>query len=315
MQKQSNKNLLVCLTPLQMLIALKIIEQNPAVYDVLCISYNQNEKYDYYFDKLSKMCQESYKFIIHSERKIFRIFDFLRFKFFLFHHFSNRYNTIFVASIDNPFLHLSLSHIKKKNIITFDDGSANINKDSVYYKYIEKSKMQRAVLKFLGNNYNISKIISESDLHYTIYEDSENVVKNTTFISLFSELKENLNKKKIKIFLGQPLNEIKGINIDKIFKFLLSENVKYYFPHPRERSLYKEFTYINSSLIFEDYILELLREDYYIEIYTILSTAAINVASLSNVNIYVLHQKELNLFYPRIFDLFSKMRNCNMCEL
>lgn len=315
MREQSNKNLLVCLTPLQMLIASKIVEQNPAIYDVLCISYNQNEKYDYYFDKLSKLCQASYKFIIYSDSKIFRMFDFLRFKFFLFHFFSKRYNTIFVASIDNPFLHLSLSHINKNNIITFDDGSANINKDSIYYKYVEKSKIQRVVLRLLGSNYNISKILSETKLHYTIYKGSENIVKNTNFISLFSELKTNLNKKKIKIFLGQPLNEINGINIDKIFKFLLSENVEYYFPHPREKVLYEEFNYINSSLIFEDYILELLKEDYYIEIYTILSTAAINVASLNNVNIYILRQKELNLFYPRIFDLFSKMRNCNMCEL
>ena len=38
MQKQANKNLLVCLTPLQMLIASKIIEQKPASYYVLCLS-------------------------------------------------------------------------------------------------------------------------------------------------------------------------------------------------------------------------------------------------------------------------------------
>ncbi|UGQ29803.1 glycosyltransferase family 52 [Acinetobacter calcoaceticus] len=311
MQEQSNKNLLVCLTPLQMLIASKIVDKNPISYDLLCLSYNENEKYDYYYKRLSHKSDLSWKFLIRSNNKLGRIYDLINFKLFLKKELSEKYENIYLASIDNPFCHLLLSIVKKRKLMTFDDGSVNINEDSIYYKYAKKSLIQEGILRLLGNTYSILKVITESNVHFTIYEDSKNVVKNTTFISLFSELKTNLNKKKIKIFLGQPLNEIKGINIDEIFKFLLSENVEYYFPHPRERVSYKEFSYINSSLIFEDYILELLKEDYYIEIYTILSTAALNVASLENVTVNVLYEEDLGLHYEKFYHLFNAL-NCNI---
>ncbi|WP_228138157.1 glycosyltransferase family 52, partial [Acinetobacter baumannii] len=125
MREQFNKNLLICLTPLQMLIASKIVEQNPASYDVLCLSYNENEKYDYYFNQLAQKCDSSWRFLVRSKSKIYRIFDFLRFSYFLSKLSEKKYNTIYLASIDNPFFHILLSKLSKNNIATFDDGTAN----------------------------------------------------------------------------------------------------------------------------------------------------------------------------------------------
>ncbi|MDV7466178.1 glycosyltransferase family 52 [Acinetobacter baumannii] len=313
MQEQANKNLLVCLTPLQMLIASKIIDQNPASYDILCLSYNENKKYDYYFNNVSKKCDLNWRFIVRSKSKIYRIFDFFRFKFFLLKLSKNKYSTIYLASIDNPFFHILLSKISKNNIITFDDGTANIYKSSIYYNYEDKGRVQNIILRLLGNIYNTQKVIGESSKHYSIYNNYSNIIEKVSFISLFTK-EENLVKKgKVKIFLGQPFQELKSVKIEKILKFIESLDIDYYFPHPREIEKYINFKYIDSSMIFEDYIASILEEGYFVEVYTLLSTAALNVASLKNVRIKVLCEKDLNINYFQIYEIFKNI-DCDIIE-
>ncbi|WP_283202168.1 glycosyltransferase family 52, partial [Acinetobacter baumannii] len=71
--------------------------------------------------------------------------------------------------MDNPFFHILLSKISKNNIITFDDGTANIYKSSIYYNYEDKGRLQNIILRLLGNIYNTQKVIGESSKHYSIY--------------------------------------------------------------------------------------------------------------------------------------------------
>ncbi len=305
MREQFNKNLLICLTPLQMLIASKIVEQNPASYDVLCLSYNENEKYDYYFNKLSLICENSYRFIVYSENKIYRIFDFARFKFYLFKILKNKYSKVYVASIDNPFFHLLLSVVKKDQVLTFDDGTANIYQESNYYNYPNKSAVQRLILKFLGNKYSTKRVIGESQKHFSIYKGYKNIIENTSYIPIISAADLPLSDKKIKIFLGQPIYDLKGGDVEKVLSFIKKIGVEYYFPHPRENKRYDGINYIDSPLIFEDYILKLLAEGYFVELYTVLSTAALNIASLKNVKIIVLHEENLGRNYAKFYELFE----------
>lgn len=307
MREQANKNLLVCLTPLQMLIASKIIDRNPASYDVLCLSYNENKKYDYYFNDISQKCDLSWRFLVRSKSKIYRIFDFFRFNSFLSKLSNKKYNTIYLASIDNPFFHILLSKISKNNIATFDDGTANIYKGSSYYNYENKGKFQNLILKFLGSIYNTKRVVDESFEHYSIYNNYSNIIENVNFISLFKENENLVKKGKVKIFLGQPLKDIKDINVEKILTFVESLKVDYYFPHPREIEKYKNFIYIDSSLIFEDYILKLLGDGYFVEVYTVLSTAALNVASLKNIRVKVLCEKDLNINYFQFYEIFKNI--------
>ncbi|EHU2954157.1 glycosyltransferase family 52 [Acinetobacter baumannii] len=307
MREQFNKNLLICLTPLQMLIASKIVEQNPASYDVLCLSYNENEKYDYYFNQLAQKCDSSWRFLVRSKSKIYRIFDFLRFSYFLSKLSEKKYNTIYLASIDNPFFHILLSKLSKNNIATFDDGTANIYKGSNYYNYKKKGRVQNLTLKLLGNIYTTQKVVDGSFKHYSIYNNYSNIIGNVSFISLFEENENVVKKGRVKIFLGQPLKDIKGINAEKILNFVESLKVDYYFPHPREVEKYTNFEYIDSSLIFEDYVLKLLKDGYFVEVYTVLSTAALNVASLKNVRVKVLCEKNLNINYFQFYELFKNI--------
>ncbi|MNH82905.1 CMP-N-acetylneuraminate-beta-galactosamide-alpha-2,3-sialyltransferase [compost metagenome] len=288
-----------------MLIASKIVEQNPASYDVLCLSYNENEKYDYYFNRLSLVCENSYRFVVYSENKIYRIFDFIRFKFYLFKILKNKYSKIYLASIDNPFFHLLLSVVKKDQVLTFDDGTANIYQESNYYKSQNKSILQRIILNSLGNKYSTKKVVDESQKHFSIYKGYKNIIDNTSYISIIPVADLPLSDKKIKIFLGQPFHDLKGGDAEKVLSFIKKIGVDYYFPHPREKKRYDEINYIDSPLIFEDYILNLLTEGYFVELYTVLSTAALNVASLKNVEIIVLYEENLGRNYTEFYQLFE----------
>ncbi|MGM7308406.1 glycosyltransferase family 52, partial [Acinetobacter baumannii] len=82
---------------------------------------------------------------------------------------------------------------------------------------------------------------------------------------------------------------------------------EYYFPHPRESKRYNGIDYIDTPLIFEDYILKLLVEGYFVELYTVLSTAALNVASLKNIEIIVLHEENLGKNYAEFYQLFESI--------
>lgn len=294
-----------------MLIASKIVEKNPSSYDLLCLSYNENEKYDYYFNMLSQKCNLSWRFLVKSNSKIYRIFDFFRFNFFLSKILDEEYNIVYLASIDNPFFHILLSKIKKKNIITFDDGTANIYKGSNYYNYKRKDWLQEAVLSFFGNTYYTRKVVKESSEHYSIYKNHSNIIENVQYISIIDQHVIPAYSKKVKIYLGQPLRDLKGGSEEKIINYIKKIEVDYYFPHPREINIYDGMNYIRTSLIFEDYILNLLNDGYFVEVYTVLSTAALNISSLGNIRIFVLCEKTLNDNYPEFYKLFETIE-CNV---
>lgn len=287
-----------------MMIASKIIDDNPGIYDVLCFSYNDNEKYNHYFAKISKKCDVSYRYIVESQGKIGRIFEFVKYRLFINRITKINYDTVFLASVDNPFFHLLLSLLKKNEIQTFDDGTANIYKKSTYYVFPKKSVLQYGILRFLGNTYHTQQVIDASVLHHTIYEGFENITRPLKSVKLMDLNIESIPNKSIKIYLGQPLEDLNFKNEDKVFKFLKEHEVNHYFPHPREKKQFEGFTYIHTSLIFEDYVVELLNQGYYIELYTVLSSVVLNVSYLDNVEIIVLKEKTLFDKYSGFYDLF-----------
>lgn len=78
----------------------------------ICISYDKNDKYNFYYGKLKVKSYESYWYYVKSEGKIGRLFDVIKFNRSILSNINQKFDNVFFASIDNPFIQLSLSKLK-----------------------------------------------------------------------------------------------------------------------------------------------------------------------------------------------------------
>src|SRR5690606_28199968 len=114
--------------------------------------------------------------------------------------------------------------------------------------------------------YSLSRIKKETVCHYTIYKGIENVFDKCEYIDIFGLEKNILYNSKsfvneISFFIGQPLESLKtNINYIQVENFIKLNSIDFYYPHPRENSSLK-CNKVNTLLIAEEYILNLLKEN------------------------------------------------------
>lgn len=299
-------NLYICLTPLQMLIANKLIELKQEPSDVLILTYNLNEKYEYYIDKINtnilvkdifKIKLEESSFFTKSENFV-NIWKWTR---------SREYNTIYFACLESIHIHFILEKIKFCHLYTFDDGSANIFPNSIYYTYTPslKNKLMRFLL---GIKWDLNLVKKMTEKHYTIYKSFQNVVNNTEFVNVFSYGFYTTGEKKILLFLGQPFKNPKE-SVELFNLLLIKYKNIYYFMHPREdssfieRHISKEFL-LSSSLIVEDYVSSLLKNGYNVHLFSVSSSAGFNMYDCEGVEVYfICYKKEKGI--KEFFDFLS----------
>lgn len=313
-----NKKLLICLTPLQMLIAEKIIESNKNdIFDLVVLALKDTDKYKKYYSRLSVKCERS----IYCKIKP-GFWGFIYFYNFLKKNkFINNYRGLYLASIDSRYVQYFVSKNHKANVYTFDDGTANIVKSSIYYKPENISSFKKTILKFIGISDFKDDIIKKSLLHYTIYDNVSNIINNTKYIPLVSDYisKEGGVIKNIKIYLGQPLLEINS-NFD--FEYLVKEIEKikfdFYFPHPREDfDDDLNFNVIKTDLIFEDFIIKYLEDNpnVFVEIYSFTSSALINVKSLKRVKCFYIYNEDFMKYFKDFYFASEKIFNIELINL
>lgn len=304
--KQESTILLICTSPLQILIAEKIIEADPNKnFDLLVAGSKDNSKCIYYYNSLKKLCSYSLYYASEPGLKSFLKFI-IQFKM---SPLNKKYQEIYLASIDSRYFQYIISKNIQSDIFTFDDGVVNITPNSLYYLNNKPILLKRFVWILFGIRYYIKDIKEMSVCHYTIYKNIPNIINNTQLIELYR--KEILHpikiNKIIKIYLGQPLQNISDkFNDDYIIKVLDTLKIDYYYPHPRERETpVGDFKVIESFLVFEDYIVEYLKDnlDTEVEIYSFFSSAALNVANLERVEIKYLYNSYLYANYKYFYDL------------
>ncbi|AZC01302.1 hypothetical protein DKE52_020225 [Acinetobacter pittii] len=302
------KSLIMCVTPLQILIAEKIIQSRPTEdFDVIIFGLENNQKFNYYAEKLKKYAKAYWYSHVVYKSSIYNLINFLKFIFqFSFNGFNKKYDNYYLSSIDSRYFQYILS--KKTNsssVFTFDDGTANIVKTSIYYLRNLNDEKKNKIFKSLGIKYFQDDIKSMSKLHYTIYPQFENIIENTKEIKLFNNnVKNKVRDKCLNIFLGQPYEEFdSNLSADNIEKLMDQLNIDLYFPHPREKNNIKNVENVNTKKIFEDYIVDFLdrNEDCYLNIYTFMSSAALNVKSFDSINIYFIQTHTLINKYPDFF--------------
>lgn len=318
-------NLIVCCTPLQVLIAEKIIALYPkddffgVVFDCM-----DNSKYRYYFNRLKQCCNENKYILIPQEYhrflpgKLRKICYFYRIRVGKILNLPiKKFDKIFISSIDSVFLQIMLSGINFDTVLTFDDGLINILPDSDFYR---PDAMRSRRCWPCKNKYSFCQLRDLSCKHYSIYPDYQNVVSPVEIIDLMPKITQPIifnkfkvvTKEPVRILLGQPLLE--PDKCKKMAQQIMEHwRIKNYFPHPRESYMLDQVNIIKTNLIFEDYILNELSENPHTqyEIYSVGSSAILNVKYLPNVTvkfIQIIGIEQQVLWYQNLIDLFSEMK-------
>lgn len=292
-----NNKLIICLTPFQMFLAEKIISKDSGKYTLLFIEHSENEKNNYYFNLLSGKVSIAYRYKVTYSNNVLKFSYYICFLIRLYFVFL-KFDTVYLSTINDKHIYILLRLFNLKKIVTFDDGVGNVYTDGVYF----------------DDKNNITNYIKENIIfHYTIYKGLENIVQeNKLKLISFndSEIPNNDPVNKISIFLGQPYEDFMGenFNFSQLNEILKLYKINYYFPHPRESIIYTEFEYIKTHFIFEDYILDLLKKNYNLEVnvYTFLSSAALNVAGYKRVKVFTLGSSDLLVKYHKLYDIFGR---------
>lgn len=292
-------DVIVCFTPLQVLIAQKVMEIERVDRDsclFLYFSNLDNKKHRYYFNLLSEKAKKSF-FIegVYSFRLILRLWYLLR---------KVSCDRVFLGSIDDSISHYVLSYMSFNQLVTFDDGIGNIVKTSNYFKEDKRVTLKKKVFTFihmvLGRKFYLSSLKIASCRHYTIYKDYANCFPNAEYINVFGS-DENIlrskdgNNKKIKhIILGTMYSEIAVNSLaeneikKKLLNFMNEFSEKLvYIPHPRAFDKeFKEYE-IDNLKISEEYIFDEIKKGYHIKLYGFSSSTQFNLLYNDSVENYI----------------------------
>ena len=315
---RKEKCLIMCLTPLQMIIARKVIESNPDKdFDLVAITLIDNIKYRNYYKKLKKLCKNSLYYI--SEKGLIGFLHFV--KELKLKEINSDYKCIYLASIDSRYFQYIISKNNLANIYTFDDGIANIISNDVYYSNDAPVIWKKIIWRFIGIKYYIKDIRDKSLLHYTIYDDIPNIIEKTQLIKLYEndELIPIIINRIVNIYVGQPLEEISDIfTTEYISNILQKLNIDFYYPHPRENTIpLGDFEIIESDLIFEDYIIRYLQKnpDIKVRVYSFISSAILNICSLNRIEVNYIYDKELYYKYKEFYDIVNSKFNIDLVKI
>lgn len=297
----------MCMTPLQALIAERIIENDSKnSYDLMYITYYNQEKNKYYFDRISKKVNKA-KFLYAKKDFL----NFFRNTLTLLNDYENLYNELYVATIHDKYCHFLSSKVNYKKLKTYDDGLGNIYPNSVFYQKAHQSFLKKCILYILGINKNMHKIRAESEEHVTIYKNMSNIIGATKYIKLFDDLKITPNnQKQVSFFLGQPLREKNKEYDDNFINHLVSSvNVDYYVPHPAEDYIVSgDFEVINSHLIFEDFIIKKMENNEFSQVivYGFFSTTLFNLKSYNNIRVISVYNSSILQEYSEIYNFIER---------
>lgn len=289
------------MTPFQMFLVDKLLKEEKGIYTLIFIEHVGNAKNDYYYNILSKKMSKSFRYTVDKSNPFVKFIYFFLFVLKLRKHLSN-VDSVFLSTINDKHIFTLLKLIGFKDIISFDDGLGNIFVDGDFFE----------------NNKRLEYIKGKISKHYTIYKGLPNIVdcKKIVSLNLNQNIANGVVEREISIFLGQPYKEflLHEMSDDKLKKILSKFKNSYYFPHPRENTIYDSIEYISTELIFEDYIYNLLVSDSHVKInvYTFFSSAALNVISCDRVKVFSLSDERLRNKYKKLYDIFAEKGVVNL---
>lgn len=279
-------NLIICFTPLQVLIAERIIDLHPneKFYGVM-YNHHPSEKQTYYYHRLARKCvQTQLVYGSGASNKLQAYREML--KLLIKSYKLPSVKTIFIASLDLIDIHFLIHRFSNATIKTFDDGTLNLSPIAFERMMDKQGGGLQRILNLVLKIPSVQDLRNRSVQHYSIYKQP-NVMGETTYIELFSK-SDPIGQAKSptrtrKVFLGQPIHELtdpSGEASKKATEYVIDVcSVQEYLPHPREPYRVEGVEYITTPLIAEDYFLQELRKSSEISfhIYTFCSSAILNL--------------------------------------
>lgn len=298
-------NLIICCTPLQVLIAEKIIDMHPEKqFFGVMLHTVENKKFDYYKQRLQAKTDGFFSMVQHNDR-----WNLLKEIVQLKARFSGKqFDTVYFANFPELHIQFLLSAIEFKQLNTFDDGTVNIVKHSHFLNDDPDTLVRKFINKVLGNKYSTATLRSLSAQHYTIYPDFPNIMPNTVAVNLMdNSIAVSESSESVNILLGQPVYNDNSQNIELAQKAIKQFNIHYYLPHPREKYQVEQVKYIDTPLILEDYIAQEFSERKCC-VYTYCSSAILNIMNKSpNVEVVALRVESDDLGVQSCYDLFEQV--------
>lgn len=228
-------NLLIIRTPFQAWFVEQILqEERVEQFDIIYITQNNSEEDRYYYGQLkSKAMNGSYIFVKKQKFDVLNTI-FLRIKLRRWYK-SGSYNKIIYASITALVPNSLVANFPSSELITFDDGAANIVVSDEYH--VESKSRRYLLYRYLLGASPINDIKSRISRHYTLYSDFKNIVDARRLIHLDSwNSKSNTKSNTKNYFIGSPFEEIMNENqILRLKNYVKKLNIDSYVTHPRER--------------------------------------------------------------------------------
>lgn len=264
------KSLIICATPLQVMIAERIVALHPEE-EFHTLIYSQNEmgaKYEHYASRLAKRCHSAR--YVRKDMFLTPIGMLIRAAYILYYYIIfwwsyRRMSKVYVSSYECVPMRALFTILGSRAVIySFDDGLMNLipsayksnkaDRPSCVYDSLRLKRPSEICVNLAG--------------HYTIY-DAPNAAHPTPIkIDLFTLLREGSlvapSQEILKIFLGQPVFELEmngTVMGKKVTETLLQAlGCSLYLPHPRENYRVDGVEYIETPLIAEDYLLQELEK-------------------------------------------------------
>lgn len=298
-------NLIICCTPLQVLIAERIIKKFPEqkFYGVMLTTV-ENAKMAFYRERLRKKCDSFFAMQQHNDR-----WNLLKEILTLKKQFKGKiFDQVFVANINDLQIQFLLSTVNFAELNTFDDGTLNIIPNGLLHQNETFNFKRFCINRLLGNCFSIKKLRERSHCHYSIYKNMPNIIEKVEYINLIPSVSvQELEQEPISLLLGQPIFADDARNISLANRVIKQFNIQLYLPHPREKYRLDKVEYIDTPLIFEDYIFQQSQQRKYL-VYTYFSSAILNVMNKSkNIEVIALEVDSENASYQSCYDLFRHL--------
>lgn len=320
--------LFLCFTPLHVLVSRGVIESLSASSTVgIYISLSNSAKDRFYFERLSEICDKSFFMLLSSSRfsSVLRILW-----WYLLRERNLRFDSVYCANYKMFYGRYLCWLLDIKNFYSFDDGLANLSSSSFCFER-EDSPWIKLFFSLFNRSFLYKELITKIQEHYTIYPLGLVCRYGGEKVS-FLQLKQQFDDKtrsceaseaesasepsRLSILLGCAFSHFGFLSAESELEMenraIIAHSIEHYLPHPRGLNTNAiEADVIETDLVAEDYILNLVSAGIKVKLYGFCSSALINLSSVEGV---ISFNIEPPFSFPgkAIFSAFDKIESVSI---